>query len=130
MVKMILPLHSVHLPMRGGRRNFSLQPTQRNSWVENLRRLPLVSLRKCFSMTRRATSELSTERSFSAMFIWPKSFSCIEGSVLYALHLTVWLMLVESWVNPIFSYWRGVARCFLMVGTFASHAGLYASAAS
>src|SRR3990172_6365677 len=110
MVNIILPLHFVHLPTNGGRRNFSLQFTQRNSCIENFLRLPFVSFKKCFSMTNLATSDVSTLRNFSAKSIWPLNFSSIEGKVLYALHLTVRLRLVISCVKPIFSYCSGLPK--------------------
>ena len=75
-------------------------------------------------MTRRATSDASTERNFSAMSIWPRSFSSMDGNVLYALHLTVALRLVRSWVNPMPSNCSGFPRRDLMVGILTSQGAL------
>lgn len=130
MVKRMRPLHFTHLPRSGGLRYFSLHVTHLNSCMLNFRRLPLVSLRKCFSITNVATSLVSTARTRSAMAICPTSFSCMDGSVLYALHLTVLLMSSMSCVNPMPSYCWALPRWSLSRGSLTSQGMWYCSAAS
>src|SRR3989338_8006354 len=92
-VKINLPPQARHFEASGGRRYFSLHLTQRNCCMENLRKLPLMSLRKCFWMTSLATSSMSTARTLRAISICPNNFSSIDGIVLYAEHCTPLLKL-------------------------------------
>src|SRR3989338_1998256 len=99
-VKINLPPQARHFEASGGRRYFSLHAAQRNCCMENLRKLPLMSLRKCFWMTNLATSSILTARTFLAISICPINFSSIEGNVLYAEHWTPLLKLSTWCVKP------------------------------
>ncbi len=107
-VNIIFPEHCVHFPFRGGRLYFSLQLTHLNSCVENFLRFPLVSLMKCFSITRRATSGASTALIFSAMSICASTLSDMLGNSLYAEHSTPAFMFSVLCVYLKFSYWFSV----------------------
>src|SRR3989338_8632409 len=130
MVKIILPPHAKHLPNNGGRRYDSLHFTQRKPCCENFLRFPFVSFKKCFSITRRATSLSLTARIFTASCICPFTLSSMEGSSLYAEQLIPMLILVVPCVNPIPSYCSGVFTLFFICSTFTAFALWYSSSAS
>ncbi len=128
-VNINLPPQFKHLPASGGLLYFSLHFTHLNSCVENFLRFPFVSFSKCFSITNAATSLLLTDLNFSAISIWPVSFSSIDGSVLYALQFTVLFRFVVSCVNFIPSYCPGLCSSSLTCFIFISQGFLYSCAA-
>src|SRR3989344_8481403 len=65
-VNIMFPLHFRHLPDNGGLLYFSLQLTHLNCCMENFLKFPLISLKKCFSMTSFATCGASTALILSA----------------------------------------------------------------
>src|SRR3989338_3176588 len=129
-VNIILPLHLGQCLASGGLLNFSLQFTHLNCCIENFLKFPLISLMKCFSMTNLATFGASTALIMSASSIWPFSFSSIEGSILYAEHLTPELRFSTECVKPKPSYCLSVSRWFPSWSILTSHGILYCMQAS
>ena len=82
------PPHLVQAPRNGIRRYFVLHFTHRICCLENARKFPMRSGKKCVWITLEATSLSSTARIFRARFSCAISLSSIFFNVLYADTLT------------------------------------------
>src|SRR3989338_4063133 len=87
-VKINLPPHFVHFPVKGGLLYFPLHCTHLKTCIENFLKLPLVSLIKCLSIVNLATSVTSTALNFLHNSICLSTFSFIVGNILYAELIT------------------------------------------
>src|SRR3989338_11360886 len=129
-VRSSLPPHFVHLPTRGTRRYFALHPTQRNTWLENERRFPYKSGKKCERSILSATSFASTHRSAFSSSSCAATFSPMSVNCTYAVIGGPSFMSSVSCVNIIPEYCAPVPSTSFTLFIFTSEVLAYLLAAS